>query len=108
MLHRLLENIGDLAVYALTAFLFGIIKILVAPQAIPLKHSILTLVLGVLVGSLAGAVALELGSGDYVSITVSAIFSLLSRDIILAFLNRTLVSDLAKRAGENLVDKLTK
>lgn len=94
--------------FALTSFLFGIIKILVAPQAVPLKHSILTLVLGVLVGSLAGAVALELGSGDYVSITVSAIFSLLSRDIILALLNKPLVSDLAKRAGENIVDKLTK
>lgn len=108
MMDRLVANIHDLMIFSGVAFVFGLIKISMAKDPMPVKYHLLTLVLSVLVGTLAGEVALEAGFKDFVALAVTSIGSLLSRDIIAAVINKTFLADLAKRAAENIVDKTTR
>lgn len=109
MLHRILEQVGDLILFASISLIFGFIKVLTVPTTDCWKCNVGTLLISVVIGTLAGALALQYQFGDYTAITVSSISSLLSRDIVMAILNnRKNLSSLLKRAAENLVDKFTK
>jgi hypothetical protein len=109
MLHKLLGQVEDLLPLTIFAFLFGFIKATVSPTPWSLKNTLLTILVSVPVGTLAGAVGLELGFGQYVAFTITSVSSLLAHDIVLGILNnKTLFSDLFKRAAENLIDKTTK
>lgn len=109
MFYRLLDQIGDLAVFAVVSFIFGVMKCLTLPEPQNWKQSILSVMIAVSVGTLAGAVALEVSFGDYTALTISSVASLMSRDIFMAIINnRGHISELVKRASNNIVDKFTK
>lgn len=109
MIHRLIEQVGDLILFALISLVFGIIKCFAAPEPTNWKERIGSILISVVVGTLAGALSLQYSFGDYTAITISSLASLMSRDIVMSILNnRKHLSDLVKRASENLVDKFTK
>lgn len=95
--------------FAVISLIFGIIKCFAAPEPANWKQAIGTILISVMVGTLAGALALQYAFGDYTAITISSIASLMSRDIVMAILNnRKNLTALVKRAAENLVDKFTR
>jgi hypothetical protein len=109
MLHRILEQMGDLILFAMISLVFGVIKVFAAPSVDCWKCNIGTILISVVIGTISGALALESGFGDYTAITVSSLCSLLSRDILAAILNnRKNIGMLVRRAMQNLVDKYTR
>ncbi len=105
MFERLLAQLDDLAIFAAVAMIFGIIKTVLRPQQRAVSSYFTVLVVSVPVGILAGALALEMGAGDYVSLAFASVGSLAAETICnLVLDNRALIS----RALENLVDKFTK
>jgi hypothetical protein len=105
---RVLANINDLVLFAAVAFFFGLIKILTAANKMNLRYNLITLFVSVVVGTMAGQIALETGSADFISLGVASLASLLSREIIGGILNKQFIADLAKQAATNVVDKVTK
>jgi len=110
MLQRILDQAGDLILLAFISLAFGITKVLVSSENNNcLKCSIGSIFISVIVGTLAGGLALQYSLGDYTALTISSIASLLSRDIVRAVLvNRKYLGDLLRQALTNLVDKFTK
>ena len=109
MLHRIWEQIGDLALFAMVSLIFGIIKLYTLPELDGWKQAISSLFVSIIIGTLAGALALQYQFGDYTALSVSSVASLLSRDIVLGILkNRHQIGELLKRAAFNLVEKFTK
>jgi len=110
MFQRILDQVGDLITLALISLIFGVTKVLTLNESKDcFKCAIGTVIISVVVGTLAGGLALQYQLGDYTSLTISSIASLLSRDLVMAILkNRNALGELLKRAAENLVDKFTK
>lgn len=105
---RVATQVHDLVLFAAVAFFFGLVKIFTTTPAMPLRYNLITLFTSVLIGTLAGEVALELQSLDFIALSVTSVASLLSRDIVAGLLNKQFMAGLAKRATENVVDKVTK
>lgn len=105
---RISAHANDLGLFAAVAVGFGLIKILTASQKMNLKYNLITLLVSGLVGTLAGEIALETGSADFISLGITSVASLLSREIIAGIMNKQFLSDLAKQAATNVVDKVTK
>ncbi len=105
---RVLSHTHDLALFASVAFLFGLIKIFTSTHIMPLRHNIITLFVSVVIGTLAGEIAIEYGSADFISLGITSVASLLSREIIAGIMNKQFLADLAKQAATNVVDKVTK
>ena len=109
MLHRLVEQLGDLVLLACMSLLFGIVKVIAAPTPDCWKCNFGSLFISVIIGTLAGALALQTQLGDYTALAISSFCSLISRDLVMAILdNRKNIGGLLKRAAENLVDRFTK
>lgn len=109
MWQRIIDQLGDLVIFALVSLTFGVVKVLTATDPVGWKQTVVTVFIATAVGTLAGALALQYALGDYTSLTVSSIASLLSRDIVVAILkNREILGNLVKRAAYNIVDKITK
>lgn len=110
MFHRILDQAQDLILLAFISLVFGVTKVLTLHESKNcFKCALGTVIVSVVVGTIAGGLALQYQFGDYTSLTISSIASLLSRDLVMAVLkNREYLGDLLKRAAENLVDKGTK
>jgi len=108
MIQRIFEQLSDLALLAIISLVVGFIKILLVPEPRCLLCNVLTLIISVFVGTLAGALAMQFALGDYAALAISSVASLLSRDIVMAMLNnRQHLGYLFKRATTNIVDRLT-
>lgn len=105
---RVVSHTHDIVLFASVAFFFGLIKILTATSKMNLKYNLITLFVSVIVGTMAGEIAIETGSADFVSLGVTSLASLLSREIIAGILNKQFLADLAKQAATNVIDKVTK
>jgi hypothetical protein len=69
----------------------------------------ITILIGVIIGTVTGGLALSLGWGDYVALSCSSFASLLSRDFVVGVLNnKGFLGHLLKQAAENLTNKVTK
>lgn len=109
MFHRLLDQIQDILMMAIAALIFGILKVLMMPNGQPVKVYISSLVASVPVGTLAGALCLELGVPDIASISCASLASVLAHDLLYGIMKNTdTIGGLLKRASENLIDKWTK
>lgn len=109
LLHRLAEKIGDYYVLAVTALIFGLIRLLTLPGSSSVRNYLISLSASVPVGTLVGALALELGAPDIASMALTSLASLLAHDLVLGILNnKGFIGALLKRAAENLTDKVTK
>lgn len=108
MFERITSNWHDLVTFIGVTAMFGMVKIWMSQSHMPLRYKVLSLFVSVLVGTLAGGIALENGAPDFISLSVASISSLLARDFVHAVLDKQLVQELAKRAAENVVDKVTK
>lgn len=105
---RVTTHIHDIVLFASVAFFFGLIKIFTATYSMPLKYNLITLFVSVFVGTMAGEIAIEAGTADFISLGCTSVASLLSREIVAGILNKQFLADLAKQAATNLVDKTTK
>lgn len=108
MLHRLFEQLETILTLATMALVFGLIKLLVSASVLTWRANLLYVLVSVIVGTLAGSVALELGASDAVALSVTSVLSLTSRDLLHALVDQKIMSSLGKRAAENIVDKITK
>lgn len=109
MLHRLTEQLGDIIVLAGVALIFGIVRLLLLPGPHSVKIYLTSLAISVPVGTLIGALFLELGMADMASMAAASVGSLLAHDFLTGIMNnREFLSSLLKRAAENLTDKFTK
>lgn len=108
LLDRLHTNASDIGVFAGLAVVFSTLKWITAPKQGSLKVFIVNLAVAIPIGILAGGTSLELGYGDFVSMTVASFATFLSRDFLDLLRDKQLLSDLTKRAADNIVDKVTK
>lgn len=108
MFDRLHTNLADIQLFAAVALLFTLIKWLITPGKVPYKTVIINVVTGVTVGVLAGGLALEVNIGDFGAITIASVATMLSRELLDFLRDKQALSSLAKRAAENIVDKVTK
>ncbi|AEP08880.1 hypothetical protein [Micavibrio aeruginosavorus] len=109
MFARLADQIGDLFVFAAAALIFGIVRLLLLPGGQPVKVYLASIATSIPVGTLAGALCLELGVPDIASMAGACTASLLAHDFLLGIMNnRVFLGQLLKRAAENLTDKVTK
>lgn len=109
MIQHLREQFGDLLIFAGISFTFALVKLMLAPEQRSIQMSMVTILLGVIIGTLAGGLALSFGWGDYVALSCSSFASLLARDFVIGILkNKGFMGEIAKRAAENLTDKVTK
>lgn len=108
MIQKLISQADNLITFSFFALLFGLIKAALSANR-SIKNILLTLFVTVPVGTLVGALSLEVGFGEYTSLTITSICSLLAQDIVLGIINnKDFLLGLFKRAAENIVDKTTK
>lgn len=108
MFQKLISQADNLITFSFFALLFGLIKAALSANR-SVKSIFLTIFVTVPVGTLVGALSLEVGFGEYASLTITSVCSLLAQDIVLGVINnREFLSGLFKRAAENIVDKTTK
>ena len=109
MYQHLREQWADLLIFAGLSFVFALTKLVLAPEPRSIRVSMITILIGVIIGTVAGCMALSLGWGDYVALSCSSFASLLSRDFVLGVLkNKNFLGGLVKQAADNLTDKVTK
>lgn len=109
MIHRLADQIGDIIVFAGAALIFGIVRLLLLAGDQSVKVYLASLIVSVPVGTLTGALCLEMGVADIASMTAASVTSLLAHDILSGIMkNREFLGSLLKRAAENLTDRWTK
>lgn len=109
MLQRLLTQLSDLSVLAGISFAFALVKLVLAPEPANFKIGLASVFCGVVVGTLAGAIALSMGWNDYIAMSCSSFASLLSRDLVIGIINnKGFLGTLVKQAAGNLTDKFTK
>lgn len=109
MIHRLAEQIGDILVFAIAALVFGVVRILLLPGGQPVKVYLTSIVASVPVGTLVGALCLEVGLADIASMSAASVASLLAHDLLSSLMNnREFLGQLLRRAMENLTDKVSK
>lgn len=108
MIERIFAQVGDITLTAFVALIFGMIRVFMNKEEMSFRGHVLTILTCVAVGTLAGQTALEMGLPDFVSLSITSVFSLVSRDVVVGLMNKKFLADLAARASENLVDKVTK
>lgn len=108
LLDRLHTNISDVGVFASVALVFSLFKWAITQGKVPWKTVGLNMAIGITVGVLAGGLALELNAGDFGSIVSASAGTMLGREALDFIRDRQALGELAKRAAENIVDKVTK
>lgn len=109
MFHRLLASAEDLVTFATLSLVFAFIKCLISPEPRSLRAKAVQVVIAVLVGTMSGGLALEMGAGDFAALAICSGFSLISDALIKSAIeNRGWVADLFKQALGNIVNKTTK
>jgi hypothetical protein len=106
---RLFAHWQDLALFSTISLVFGFIKVIINPEPVGLIKSGIAIFISVFIGTLAGAICLQSGWGDYTAISVTSFASLIARDIVMAIIrNGSYIGDWIKTAVENLINKYTK
>ena len=108
MIDRLQIQLTDIGVFAGLAVVFTVLKCITAPLPCSLRIAIVNVVVAIPIGILTGGTALELGYGDFVSMTIASVATFLSRELLDFLRDRQAIKDLSIRAANNLVDKVTK
>lgn len=109
MFQRMVAQGWDLLILVVVSLLFGIVKLASMSEKIGVRAALASIFISVAVGTLVGAVAMQLGWVDYIALMCSSLSSLLARDIVVGILsNKSFLGGLLRRGAENLTDKITK